>query len=281
MRPQGLPPSPTLSSPHPPPPTSTLSSHTSSHPHSSHSHRRSRSADSIRHNHSHPTDSKTTPTNHHSHHTPSTAHLSSQQHSATETTTNTRGYNSTTRVTSPLTTTRANQCTNSTQGRPASRGSNKENTPTQSLDRGGGGQMGPENSGPQNRASHSSVPFRDRTNTSSHAMSQLGQQERKKIVGKGNSLSELSPPLNAARLRPIQQNTRTATVSPPCGVACSLPYLMAPCSLSLSVSPMCHGPLLSLSLSLCLSHVSWPPAPSVSPMYHAPPPSLSHPGVYH
>ena len=236
MRPRGLPSSPVRSSPHPPPPTSTLSSHTS-HPPSSHSHRRSRSADSIRRNCFHRPDSKATPTNHHSHHAPSTSHHLSQQYSATETSTNTRGYNSTTHATSPLTATRANQCTNSTQGKPTSRGSNKENTPSRSVDgKRGGGQMGSENSGPPSRGS--GVPFRDRTNTSSHGVSQLGQQEQKKIVGKGNSLSELAPPLNAARLRPIQQSTRTATVSHPHGVVCWTMLSHISCSHSLSLSPM-------------------------------------------
>ena len=58
------------------------------------------------------------------------------------------------------------------------------------------------------RGSSSSVPFKDRTNSQN-----TGQQGERKTGSKGNSLSELTPPLNAARLRPISQSTRTATVS--------------------------------------------------------------------
>ena len=93
----------------------------------------------------------------------------------------------------------------------SARTGNKENTPGRLGD--GGGQ---ENGGAQ-KPRGSGVPFRDRTNTSQQqqqqqSVSQSGRQERR-VVGKGNSLSELAPPLNAARLRPIRQSTRTATVS--------------------------------------------------------------------
>ena len=91
----------------------------------------------------------------------------------------------------------------------SARTGNKENTPGRQGD--GGGQ---ENGGPQ-KPRGSGLPFRDRTNTSQQqqqSVSQSGRQERR-VVGKGNSLSELAPPLNAARLRPIRQSTRTAIVS--------------------------------------------------------------------
>ncbi len=52
------------------------------------------------------------------------------------------------------------------------------------------------------------VPFRDRTNT--QECQQGGSSNRRKRMG---SLKELVPPLNAGRLRPIQQQTRSATVS--------------------------------------------------------------------
>ncbi len=49
------------------------------------------------------------------------------------------------------------------------------------------------------------VPFKDRTN-----IQESGQSKKTKKIG---SLKELVPPLNAARLRPLQQQTRGATVS--------------------------------------------------------------------
>jgi polo-like kinase 4 len=175
IRPRGLPAS------HPP---STLT--TSSHPPSALStHRRSRSVDSIR--------PEATPTNYSQQpHTPSSRH--SPLHSSTENMANTRAYNSSTR---------ANHWN---QGR-ISGGSNKEN---RSMS-GGGGRNGGENSAPlkPRGSTGGGVPFKDRTNTSQN----MGQQGERKTGSKGNSLSELTPPLNAARLRPIRQSTRTATVS--------------------------------------------------------------------
>ncbi len=49
------------------------------------------------------------------------------------------------------------------------------------------------------------VPFKDRTN-----IQESGQSKKTKKIG---SLKELVPPLNAARLRPLQQQTRGAMVS--------------------------------------------------------------------
>lgn len=174
---------------------------------SSHSHRRSRSVDSIRPNHHTSSKESSLSTRNISTGSPSTSHSSSHrsQHSAMKT-------NTATRAISPLTSTRANQRGSGSQGRPVAGQSNKENTPNSSVDR-GGGQWGSENLVPL-KSRGSGVPFRDRTNISSQSVSQVGQQERRKVVGKGNSLSELAPPLNAARLRPIRQSTRTATVSP-------------------------------------------------------------------
>lgn len=192
VRPRGLPQS-TLSSPQPPP-NSILPGP------SSHSHRRSRSVDSIRP--THPTGSRESPLSTRTG-TPSTSSHHSQ-HSVMKTTTATRAI-------SPLTSTRANHRGSGSQGRPTTGQSNKENTPNRSVDR-GGGHWGSENLVPL-KSRGSGVPFRDRTNISSQSVSQVGQQERRKVVGKGNSLSELAPPLNAARLRPIRQSTRTATVS--------------------------------------------------------------------
>ena len=113
-----------------------------------------------------------------------------------------------TRATTP--TTRANRWS-------VSGGSNKENGPL------GGGQNRGENVGPLKVRGSSNAPFKDRTNTSQIT---TGQEERGSL--KGNSLSELTPPLNAARLRPIRQSTRTATVSHDesltCHVTCSAPF---------------------------------------------------------
>ena len=177
IRPRGLP------SSHPP---SALT--TSSHPLSALStHRRSRSVDSIR------PKSEATPTNYSQQpHTLSSRR--SPLHSSTENMANTRANNSSMRV------------NHWNEGR-ISGGSNKEN---RSIS-GGGGQNGGENSAPlKTRGSTGGgVPFKDRTNTSQN----MGQQGERKTGSKGNSLSELTPPLNAARLRPIRQSTRTATVS--------------------------------------------------------------------
>ena len=167
------------------------SSLTPSHPHSPHPHcTRSHSVDSIRHNR------ETTPTNHRPqpHSLPSNLPSTSQH---------------------LITTTRANSSTRDSQwshGHQATmRGSNKENVPNQSSNS-GGQQRGSENVGLPKPRGLGNVPFKDRTNTSSNG-ALVGRPDRKRVVGKGSSLSELAPPLNAARLRPIQQSTRTATVS--------------------------------------------------------------------
>ena len=163
----------------------------SSHPPSSlSSHRRSCSVDSIGQR------SEATPTNY-SQQPPSLSSRRSPLHSSSENMASMRASNSTTRAT--ISTTRANHWN---QGR----GSNKENS------RVGSGNVAPL----KTRGSSGSAPFKDRTNTS-QISNNLGQSvtEGERKMGKGNSLSELTPPLNAARLRPIRQSTRTATVNSP------------------------------------------------------------------
>lgn len=163
------------------------------------SHRRSHSLDSIRKSSTTMMTSspETTPTNHHpqphSTHTTSTSHHSSQH-----LTNSTRTSISSTRANNKE---RLNRC------------SNKENTPTKSIHERGGGQRGSENLSPLKTNGSSGIPFKDRTNTSQSGMATT-RQEQRRVIGKGNSLSELAPPLNAARLRPIHQSTRTATVRP-------------------------------------------------------------------
>ena len=58
-------------------------------------------------------------------------------------------------------------------------------------------------------------PFRDRTNVQPSGGSSLGKGSVSTANGgeKRASLRELVPPLNAARLRPIRQQTRSAIVS--------------------------------------------------------------------
>lgn len=183
LRPQGLS-STTTSSTHP-----HTSTRAPSHPHPSQSHRRSRSVDSIRHN------QETTPTNHRAppHSLPSNIPSTSQH------------WTTSTRASSA-----SSQWSHVRPAAPTSRGSNKENVlPSQSMTE--GRLRGSENVGPLKAKGSGGAPFKDRTNTSSNSV--LGRQERKRVVGKGNSLIELAPPLNAARLCPIQQSTRTATVS--------------------------------------------------------------------
>lgn len=60
-----------------------------------------------------------------------------------------------------------------------------------------------------------SIPFRDRTNAQEPGRISLAKGSISTAGGeKHSSLKELIPPLNAARLRPIQQQTRSAIVSP-------------------------------------------------------------------
>ena len=157
------------------------SSLTTSHPHSSH--KRSHSVDSIRH----ASRSEATPTN--QLYSLSTTHRS-PQYSGSQTMASTCGYNSSTRA----------------NGGRQSGGSNKENVSVN----GRGGQTRGRNLGPLKAGHPGNAPFKDRTNTSQIT----GREENKSV--KGNSLSELTPPLNVARLRPICQSTRTATVSESC-----------------------------------------------------------------
>ena len=73
----------------------------------------------------------------------------------------------------------------------------------------------------QHQRSISTIPFKDRTNTATQGGSVPRSTASKEpsdlsvTTGHGGgTLKELVPPLNAARLRPIQQQTRSAIVSP-------------------------------------------------------------------
>lgn len=55
-------------------------------------------------------------------------------------------------------------------------------------------------------------PLGDHTNTT-NSLIENSRNKREASIKGVTSLSELVPPLNAARLRPIQQKTRTASVS--------------------------------------------------------------------
>ncbi len=97
--------------------------------------------------------------------------------------------------------------------------SNKENLPTHTHKRRAKSDFEPSRATPpllkdQSRGvSSSQVPFRDKTNVARS----VGREERKvratTAAPTAGSLKELVPPLNAARLRPIKQQTRSAIVS--------------------------------------------------------------------
>ena len=80
-----------------------------------------------------------------------------------------------------------------------------ENWSTMSPSQGGSDTSGNEGA----RLSH---PLSDQTNTSSSFVQSQKNDSKEGGVG-GKSLKELVSPLNAARLRPLQQQTRTAKVS--------------------------------------------------------------------